>query len=80
MSPAQLEAEDHARDAAFNKALHGQSAQARGGLASLMRKNKDAQELAVEEYFKHWDKKAAEDETEEIREVCMPACVKESRL
>ena len=71
MSPAQLEAEDHARDAAFNKAMHGQSAQARGGLASLMRKNKDAQELAVEEYFKHWAKKAAEDETDEIREVCM---------
>ena len=69
MAPAKLETEDHARDAAFNKAMHGKSSQARGGLVSLMRKNKDAQELAVEEYFKHWDRKAAEDETDEIREV-----------
>lgn len=34
-------------------------------------RNKDAkaQKAAVDEYFKHWDNKAAEDETEEIREV-----------
>jgi sterol 24-C-methyltransferase len=30
-------------------------------------KGKDAQKLAVEDYFKHWDNKAAGVETEEVR-------------
>lgn len=62
-----LEAEDHARDAAFNKALHGKSAQAKGGFAAMRTKDKAAQKAAVDEYFKHWDNKSAEVETEEIR-------------
>ena len=62
-----LEREDHARDAAFNKALHGKSAQARGGIAAMRSKDAVAQKAAVEEYFKHWDNKAAATETEEIR-------------
>lgn len=65
-SPISLEKEDHVRDAEFNKALHGQSAQSRGGLLA-MKKNKDAQKAAVDEYFKHWDNKPASDETEETR-------------
>ncbi|KAL1952955.1 hypothetical protein VTO42DRAFT_3822 [Malbranchea cinnamomea] len=63
----ELEAEDHARDAAFNKALHGQTTKSRG-LISMMGKDKEAQKIAVEEYFKHWDKKTAAEETEEIRQ------------
>ncbi|KIX07210.1 uncharacterized protein Z518_01863 [Rhinocladiella mackenziei CBS 650.93] len=62
-----LEVEDHARDAAFNKALHGQSSEARGGLMAMRNKNKDAQKAAVDEYFKHWDNQSAATETEEIR-------------
>jgi len=62
-----LQKEDHARDAAFNKALHGKSAQARGGLAAMRSKDAVAQKAAVDEYFKHWDNKAAAVETEEIR-------------
>ncbi len=62
-----LESEDHARDAAFNKALHGRSAQARGGMAAMRSKDAAAQKAAVEEYFKHWDNKAAATETEETR-------------
>ncbi|RVX75460.1 Sterol 24-C-methyltransferase erg-4 [Exophiala mesophila] len=64
---AGLEAEDHARDAAFNKALHGKSSEARGGFAAMRGKDKAAQKAAVDEYFKHWDNKAAATETEETR-------------
>ena len=71
MAPAKLEKEDHERDAAFNKVLHGKSAAARGGLTAMWNKGAQAQEEAVDEYFKHWDKKAAADETDEIREVCI---------
>lgn len=69
MAPIALESEDHSRDAAFNKALHGKSADARGGIRSMMKKDPAAQKAAIEEYFKHWDNKAASTETEEIREV-----------
>lgn len=62
-----LEAENHARDAAFNKALHGKSAEAQGGLMAMRRKDHAAQKAAVDEYFKHWDNKAAVNETEEDR-------------
>lgn len=69
MANPQLEAEDHQRDAAFNKALHGKSAEARGGLSAMRNKDATAQKAAVDEYFKHWDNKNAQDETEETREV-----------
>ena len=62
-----LEQEDHARDAAFNKALHGKSAAAQGGLRAMRGKDAAAQKAALEEYFKHWDNKAAAVETEETR-------------
>lgn len=69
MAPIALENEDHARDAAFNKTLHGQSAKSRGGFASMLSKGSDSQKAAVDEYFKHWDNKDSKDETLEIREV-----------
>lgn len=74
MAPAatqKLEAQDHARDAAFNKAMHGNSAQAKGGIAAMFSKGGDAKKAAVDEYFKHWDNKPAENETEEERAVCL---------
>lgn len=67
MSPAALEKEDHTRDAQFNRAMHGNSAAAAGGVTSMLSKDKAAQKAAVDEYFKHWDGKAAEVETEETR-------------
>lgn len=69
MSPTALEKEDHARDAAFNKAMHGKSSQATGGMRAMFQKDQAAQAAAVDEYFKHWDNKAAADETEETRKV-----------
>ena len=71
MSPIALEKEDHSRDAEFNKAMHGKSAKARGGMTAMLQKDKAAQQAAVDEYFKHWDNKAAGDETEETRKVCI---------
>lgn len=69
MAPSQLEQEDHARDAAFNKALHGKSAKAQGGFAAMRGKDAAAQKAAVDEYFKHWDNQSAKDETDENRAV-----------
>ena len=67
MSPMALEKEDHGRDAAFAKALHGKTSGKEGGISAMMGKDKGAQKAAVDEYFKHWDNKAAVDETEETR-------------
>lgn len=66
-----LEREDHSRDAAFNKAMHGNSAKARGGIAAMFSKGRDAKQAAVDEYFKHWDNKPAENETPEERAVSL---------
>lgn len=71
MAPAALEQENHARDAEFNRVLHGKSAEAQGGFAAMRNKDAAAQKAAVDEYFKHWDNKSAEEETEEIRAVCL---------
>ena len=70
MASAKLEQENHARDAAFNKAMHKDSSNAEGGFRAMMKKDKAAQKAAVDEYFKHWDNKAAKDETDADREVC----------
>lgn len=69
MAPSNLEAEDHSRDAAFNKAMHKDSSGARGGLTAMLKKDRTAQQAAVDEYFKHWDNKSAKDETAADREV-----------
>ena len=70
MAPAaknwDLEREDKSRDAAFSKVLHGQVNE-RGGLASMFGKDSASKKEAVDEYFKHWDNKKADVETEEIR-------------
>jgi sterol 24-C-methyltransferase len=71
MAPMALETEDHARDAAFNKAMHGRSAQDSAGLMAMLKKDSAAQKAAVEDYFKHWDDKSHEDETSETREVAL---------
>ena len=69
MAPIALEGEDHSRDAAFNKAMHGKSVDSKGGFRSMINKDREAHKAASEEYFKHWDNKSASSETAEIREV-----------
>jgi sterol 24-C-methyltransferase len=68
MAPIALENEDHSRDAAFNKAMHGQSAASKGGFSAMVGKDAVAQKAALDEYFKHWDNKAATTETTQTRE------------
>jgi sterol 24-C-methyltransferase len=63
-----LETENHARDADFNKAMHGKTATEKVGFSAMMAKDKVAQKAAVDEYFKHWDNKPSETETEATRE------------
>jgi sterol 24-C-methyltransferase len=70
---AKLEQENHTRDAEFKKAMHGDSATAAGGIRAMFRKGGDAKQAAVDEYFKHWDNKSAEEETEETRAVGYPS-------
>ena len=67
MAPTKLENEDHSRDAAFNKAMHKDSSKAEGGFAAMMKKDPLAQKATVDEYFKHWDNKAAGNETDADR-------------
>lgn len=69
MAPISLETEDHSRDAAFNKAMHGKSAEEKAGFRAMLKKDAGAQKAAVDEYFKHWDNKSAGTETQEVREV-----------
>ena len=73
MAGTKLEKEDHRRDADFNKAMHGKSAQASGGIAAMFSKDKGAKAAAMDDYFKHFDNKSAETETPQEREVCRVA-------
>jgi sterol 24-C-methyltransferase len=63
-----LEAQDFDRDAAFGQALHGRTSQDTNSFMNMMRKNNDAQQLAIDEYFKHWDNKLSMNETNSDRE------------
>ncbi|KAM7220624.1 sterol 24-C-methyltransferase erg-4 [Rhypophila decipiens] len=63
-----LEKEDHQRDADFMKAMHGSSTRAPGGFSAMLAKDKAAKKVAVDEYFKHFDGKKAETETDAERE------------
>ena len=67
MTPQALETEDHSRDAAFNRAMHGKSANERAGMFAMMKKDSTAHKAALDEYFKHWDNKSADDETGDTR-------------
>ena len=69
MAPIALELEDHDRDIAFAKVMHGKSADQQAGIRSMLKKDPAAQKAAIDEYFKHWDNKAASTETDDIREV-----------
>jgi len=64
VAPAALETEDHSRDAAFMKAMHGSSAEDRVAFKAMLNKDKAAQAAAVDEYFKYWDGKGAGVETD----------------
>lgn len=58
-----LAPKDFKADAEFAKALHGTDTST-SGYTALLKKNKDAQEAAVDGYFKHWDNKDSHTQTE----------------
>lgn len=66
----QLEQENKERDAAFNKAMHGKTSAQANGIATILFKDPEAKKAALDEYFKHFDGKRAENETEADRKVC----------
>lgn len=68
-SKIELEHENKERDAAFNKAMHGKTAGQAPGVATILFKDPEAKKAALDEYFKHFDGKRAEDETEADRKV-----------
>ena len=65
--PTTLEKQDLERDLAFKQALHGKTGTDQNSFRAMMGKDHAAQKEAVDEYFKHWDNKAANIETEETR-------------
>ncbi|VEU22432.1 DEKNAAC103516 [Brettanomyces naardenensis] len=48
------------QDKQFASALHGKDAAVTGGLAALAHKNKEADKVALDSYFKHWNGKTDE--------------------
>ncbi|KAM3516610.1 hypothetical protein NHJ13051_009744 [Beauveria bassiana] len=68
MSSQALLRVDEARNAAFDKALHGDSSQGQASIRAMLSKDKTARAAAVDEYFQHWDNKTAEDETPAVRQ------------
>jgi sterol 24-C-methyltransferase len=72
MPSSLLAKEDHERDAAFNKALHGQSASQKSAFMAMLSKDSKAQQVAADADFRHWDNKDATLETKEDREVIDP--------
>ncbi|KAK1991277.1 hypothetical protein LX36DRAFT_685565 [Colletotrichum falcatum] len=56
-----------ARDATFDKVLHGDTAKT-AGMSAMLKKDHDAQKAATDEYFRHWDNKSAQKETKEDRD------------
>jgi sterol 24-C-methyltransferase len=59
---------DQSRKSAFDHALHRTSNKTQGGLRAMMSKDSAARNVAMDEYFHHWDNKKAEDETDAIRQ------------
>lgn len=56
-----------ALSSAFDSALHGGSTHFRGGLRAIVSKNKTHHDLAMGDYFKHWDGQDIRNETDDVR-------------
>jgi sterol 24-C-methyltransferase len=53
----------------FEKILHKGSSGTDNHFGAIMKKNHEAQKAAADDYFRHWDNKKAQDETEATRAV-----------
>lgn len=54
-SRIKLEAQNHPRDAAFAKSLHGLDAEQRAGLRAMLTKDTSTMIIVINDYFKHWE-------------------------
>lgn len=61
-----LAPKEYEKDKAFAKAMYGDAKT--GGFRAVVGKNRDAHEAAVDGYFKHWDNRDAETQTEEDKQ------------
>lgn len=53
----------------FENIMHKKTAHTAQGFSAMLKKDKEAQQVAVDEYFQHWDNKEAKYETQEDRTV-----------
>lgn len=58
-----------AKDMTFENIMHKKTATTHEGFSAMLKKDKEAQQAAVSEYFQHWDNKEAKSETEADRAV-----------
>ncbi|QPG74814.1 Delta(24)-sterol C-methyltransferase [Brettanomyces nanus] len=61
MSSVKLAPKEFKKDKDFAHALHGKTATESTGLGALAHKNKEAEQAALDGYFKHWDGKTDKD-------------------
>ncbi|RFU30434.1 hypothetical protein B7463_g5899, partial [Scytalidium lignicola] len=59
---------EQVKNSAFDSILHQNSSKSQGGLRAMMKKDSTANIAAMDDYFRHWDDKKVEEETEAIRE------------
>lgn len=64
MSTVNLAPKNFEADKDFAQALHGKDVGKKTGMGALLSKKADAQEVAIEGYFKHWDGKTDKDAEE----------------
>ncbi|TPX14786.1 uncharacterized protein E0L32_005181 [Thyridium curvatum] len=57
-----------AKDMTFEQIMHKKTAEGKVGFTAMLGKDKEAQKAASADYFRHWDNKAAKDETKETRD------------
>lgn len=57
------------KDMTFENIMHKKTATTHEGFSAMLKKDKEAQQAAVSEYFQHWDNKEAKSETDADRAV-----------
>ncbi|KAK9456763.1 S-adenosyl-L-methionine-dependent methyltransferase [Dipodascopsis uninucleata] len=65
MTTQYLQQQNKEQDAAFKVALHGKDVTGSSGIGAIIKKNAEAQSAAVGEYFKFWDNKRPNQESEQ---------------
>jgi sterol 24-C-methyltransferase len=59
---------EEAKTRAFESLLHRQSSKTESPVSAILQKDSNFHEAASKNYFKYWDNRTAEDETDSIRQ------------